>query len=206
VHHWVYRPDGTLFAIRGGIDKAPREQVDGIVTPAERAALGITDPAFAGDGIVNAPAFQQRQRAHWASSPAMKYRTFREYRDRSATLVLLGQPDPRPGLSRALEAAVPADVRARFRPLDWLRRDRASSWLSGARGEGYLAYSLEGRPLVIDLAADRGQYAVRWIDGETGTTHDAPRRISGGRVVTLSPPRAGGAWVAWLRRPGRSER
>jgi hypothetical protein len=206
VHHWVYRPDGTLFAIRGGIDKAPREQVDGIVTPAERAALGITDPAFAGDGIVNAPAFQQRQRASWASSPAMKYRAYREYRDRSATLVLLGQRDPRPDLSRALEAAVPAEVRARFRPLDSLRSDRASSWVSGAPGEGYLAYSLEGRALVIDLADDRGSYEVSWIDGETGMAHDTPRRVNGGRVVTLNPPRAGRAWVAWLRRPGRSGR
>lgn len=38
-HHWVYRPDGTLFAVRGGLDKAPREQVDAIARPCAVAPI-----------------------------------------------------------------------------------------------------------------------------------------------------------------------
>ena len=39
VHHWLYRADGGLFAAKGGLDRAPREQRPDIATQAELDAL-----------------------------------------------------------------------------------------------------------------------------------------------------------------------
>ena len=199
-HHWVYRPDGVLFSVRGGIDKAPREQAADIVSTQDRLALGISDPAFSGDAIVNAPAFQQRQRALWATTPAMRYRAWREYRDRSASLVVLGQADPNPTLSRAVDAAIPAAVRQRLRPVDAVQRDRDTVWAIGAAGDEYVVYSMVGRPVVMDVASNAATFEVTWVDGVTGATRAARTSARAGEVLTLTPPSTGQSWVAWIRR------
>ena len=35
-HHWTYRPDGTLFAVQGGIDKAPRDFPNDLLNEIDR--------------------------------------------------------------------------------------------------------------------------------------------------------------------------
>lgn len=60
-HYWFYRNDGTLFAVEGGLNTAPREQLNA-AGPLNRA----------GD-------------AGW------RYRAYREYRDAHPDLVILGQ-------------------------------------------------------------------------------------------------------------------
>ena len=79
-HHWVYRPDGTLFAVKGGLNRAPRQQYADILTPADLAAAG-GDPASA--------AAQQRARTLWESTPALRERAVREYRERYPGLVVI---------------------------------------------------------------------------------------------------------------------
>ena len=186
-HHWVYRPDGVLFSVRGGIDKAPREQVNDIVSAQDRIALGITDPAFAGDDIVNAPAFQQRQRTLWASTPAMRYRAWREYRDRSASLVLLGETNPNPTLAGGRGGR--AGRRSTAPPAGGSRAsNQRTVWADGIMGDTYVAYSIEGRPIVLDLAGDAATYRVTWVDGLKSATRQAAPVTRAGDVVTLTPP------------------
>lgn len=173
-HHWVYRPDGSLFAVQGGLNKAPREQVDAIARPADLAE--------------GADAAQVR-RVLWASTPAMRYRAFREYRDRDPDLVVLGGEDAFPDLSRAVARAVPAEARAQLRPDDRIAATTSSWGLSDNEG-AVLIYSIEGQP--VNLAGPSGRGL--WI-GETEVVEAA---IGGGRAT---PPAAlsGRPWALWVR-------
>jgi hypothetical protein len=92
-HGWVYRPDGKLFAIRGGLNRSPREQRSDIATPDEREALrAALDPAMAANpDYQNGPEFQKLFDRLWASTPALRERARREYRDRYPNLVVLSE-------------------------------------------------------------------------------------------------------------------
>jgi len=145
-HHWVYRPDGSLFAVRGGLDKAPREQVDAIARPQD-----LADGADAGEV----------RRALWRSTPAMRYRAYREYRDHRADLVVLNEDDAFSGLSRAVEAAVGAEARRSLRPDASLMTPSGAAWALSAPDGAMLIYSLDGGAAALNRpVAGR---AVRWI-------------------------------------------
>lgn len=145
-HHWVYRPDGSLFAVRGGLDKAPREQVDAIARPQDLADGADADEV---------------RRALWRSTPAMRYRAYREYRDRRADLVVLNEDDAFSGLSRAVEAAVGAEARRSLRPDASLMTPSGAAWASSAPDGAMLIYSLDGGAAALNRpVAGR---AVRWI-------------------------------------------
>ena len=145
-HHWVYRPDGTLFAVRGGLDKAPREQVDAIARPQD-LATGVD----AGEV----------RRTLWRSTPAMRYRAYREYRDRHVDLVVLDADDAFPGLSRAVEAAVGAEARASLRPDADLMSPTSAAWASVAPDGAILIYSLDGA--AVDLTRPIAGRTLKWI-------------------------------------------
>ena len=145
-HHWVYRPDGSLFAVRGGLDKAPREQVDAIARPQD-----LADGADAGEV----------RRALWRSTPAMRYRAYREYRDRRGDLVVLNEDDVFSGLSRAIEATVGVGARGSLRPDAGLMTPTGAAWASSASDGAMLIYSLDGAAVALNHpVAGR---AVRWI-------------------------------------------
>jgi hypothetical protein len=169
-HHWTYRPDGSLFAVLGGVDKAPREQVDAIARPQD-----LANGADAG----------QVRRDLWKSTPAQRYRAYREYRDRRPDLALLDGDDAYPDLSRAVEATLPS--RAAMRPSGAVMAG-PTSWGSGD-GEGrLLVYATEGaaafaRPLERPMR-------VRWAGGEgTACLPAGTTRLS---AATARP------WAAWL--------
>jgi hypothetical protein len=202
VHHWLYKADGSLFAVRGGLDRAPREQRPDIATQAEldalKAKLGaafVDTPDFR-----NGPEFQKLFDTLWASSAAMKYRTLREYRDQYPDLVVLTYKDDFPQLTRAVEAAVPAVSRAGMRPLPLVRAPVTSAWASGRAGDRLLVYTMEGAAVDLDLSGDPTAYELRWVDAESGGLHRTRTRIAGGKVVTLTPPVSATArpWVAWM--------
>ena len=207
VHHWVYKADGTLFAVKGGVDRAPREQRPDIATQAELDAL----KARLGSGFVdtpdsrNGPEFQKLFDTLWTTTAAMRYRALREYRDRHPDLVVLTWKDEFPRLSRAIEATVPAAARAGMRPLPIVRSPAASAWASGRPGDQWLVYTMAGSPVALDLSGDAATYAVQWVDEETGRLHRARGVVSGGSLVTLAPPVAGTnrPWVAWLAKRSR---
>ncbi|MGH7026404.1 DUF6298 domain-containing protein [Brevundimonas sp.] len=176
-HHWVYRPDGTLFAVRGGLDKAPREQVDAIARPQD-----LPEGADAGEV----------RRALWRSIPAMRYRAYREYRDRRADLVVLDADDAFPDLSRAVEAAVEASARASLRSdLDLMAPTRAA-WATAGPDGAALIYSIDGAP--IELARPLvGARGVTWIaegslvedQSSEGQTQLTPPTALAGRPLAL---------------------
>lgn len=172
-HHWVYRPDGALFAVQGGINKAPREQVDAIATPAESA--NGADPAAV-------------RRALWQSTPAMRYRAWREYRDRDSDLAIIGVEDLFPELSRAIETALPVDFRRSLRVDTQVLRPNANAWaLSNPDGD-LVVYSMDGGDIVLDRPLPLAM-SVRWIgDGASAPARDAPA----GTTVLHAPPGSAG--------------
>ncbi|WP_292036449.1 MULTISPECIES: DUF6298 domain-containing protein [unclassified Brevundimonas] len=178
-HHWTYRPDGTLFAVRGGLDKAPREQVDAIARPQD-----LTGGIDAGEA----------RRALWRSTPAMRYRAYREYRDRRSDLVVLDADDAFSELSRAIEAAAPAAARASLRPSVDLLAPSSTAWASEGGNDAALIYNLDGAAmeLVRPLAAGR---AMRWI--AEGVVVD---RVALGDATHLAPPPelAGRPLALWI--------
>ncbi|MFE9084911.1 DUF6298 domain-containing protein [Brevundimonas sp. NPDC003935] len=168
-HHWVYRPDTSLFAVQGGLDKAPREQVDAIARPQD-----LADGADAGEV----------RRALWRSTPAMRYRAYREYRDRSADLVVLNDDDAFPGLSRAVEATVGAEARASLRLDAALMAPTGAAWASSAPDGRVLIYSLDGAAIQLARSVAAGQ-ALRWI--ADGAVVDA---VASEGPSSLAPPAA----------------
>jgi hypothetical protein len=202
-HGWVYRADGTLFAIKGGLNRAPREQRPDIATREELEALErtIDAAALAQGDFRNGPEFQRLFDRLWAGSREMKYRAWREYRDRHPDLVVLTEADEYPELTRAVEARVPAAARAGLAPSDLVRSPRETSWCVARRGEAYLVYATGGAAVVLDLARERGTFDVSWIDSATGGVQ-AGEPLAAGATVTLTPPPglAGRPTAAWLTR------
>jgi hypothetical protein len=201
-HGWLYRADGRLFAIRGDLNRAPRQQRPDIATPEELEALKARlGPApLDQSDFLNGPEFQKLFDSLWAGSPAMRYRALREYRDRYPRLVILSDNDEFPALTRGVEAVVPASVRETLRPLPLVRAPQASAWGVGRPGESYIVYSMDGSPVEIDLSSDAEAYDVQWIDSATGAAHKARARLTGGGVASLAPPEpnTGRSWAAWM--------
>jgi hypothetical protein len=198
-HHWFYRPDGSLFAIQGGINEAPREQSVGIIPEADVTKLRarVNYPG----NIVNAPEFQRLAQTVRASTPALRYRALREYRDAFPDLVILRRGDDFPALTAAIEKSIPPAQRATTRPAALVRNQPTTAWAMAAPGQAYLVYSMEGEPVNLDLAGDRGDFAVAWLEA-AGELKAAAPHVTAGKVVTLTPPATEGKrpWVGWLTR------
>ena len=201
---WTYRADGALFAARGGINRAPREQRPDIATPAELEALKAKLGVDATDqqDFLNGPEFQKLFDTLWAGSKPMKYRAWREYRDAYPRLVLLWNGDEYPDLTRAIERAVPPEAREAMRPADLVRSHRDTSWCVAKGMDAFLVYSMHGDAVALDLANAAGAYSVSWVDPEAGVLRKDDRPVAGGGQVTVSPPAAGsgGPWVGWITR------
>ncbi|MBE3071947.1 MAG: hypothetical protein IMZ67_03145, partial [Acidobacteria bacterium] len=201
-HHWTYRPDGLLFAIRGGIDRAPREQRPDIATAEDldRLKVQLTAAGMDPTDVLGSPQYQKLVDGLWASTKPMKYRSWREYRDRYPGLVILTGRDEYPALTEAIERTIPAEVRAAARPADLVRTHRDTSWSIVRPRQTVIVYLMAGDAVELDLTADDQTYTVRWLDSATGTMQTGAQRMRGGRVVTLAPPRPGTGrpWVAWL--------
>lgn len=180
-HHWTYRPDGGLFAIQGGLNKAPREQVDAIARPQDLSA-----GADAGEV----------RRTLWRSTPAMRYRAYREYRDRDADLVVLNADDAFPELSFAVETAFPADARAGLRADRPAIAPTADAWGSRHTDGTVLVYSVAGAAVEL-LEAATQERSVQWA----ASSNRAPITtiLPAGQTRLVPPPEiAGLPWAAWV--------
>lgn len=155
-----------------------------------------------GRNIVSSPEFQRTARELRAGTPALRYRALREYRDAFPDLVVINRIDEFPDLTAAIEKNIPADVRAGTRPASLVRNLPATAWCMAAPGKTYLVYTMNGAPVVLDLARERGEFSLAWLDAGTGELHSTPTRVTAGRVVTLAPPtmETNRPWVAWLKR------
>jgi hypothetical protein len=199
---WFYRADGSLYAIIGGINKAPREQLSAIVPESELQILraSIADADFRGPSIVNSPQYQGLVQRIRESSPAMRYRAWREYRDEFPELVLLSQNDEYPGLTAAIERNLPSELRALTRPAAVVRGQPEPSWAMAAEGKAYLVYTMAGKPVDLDLSRERVDFRLAWLDSASGEFGPARPLVHGGAIIAIEPP-AGDThrpWVAWL--------
>ncbi len=202
---WIYRADGRLFAARGGINRAPREQRPDIATPAELEALEQKLGVAATDqrDFLNGPEFQRLFDTLWAGSKPMKYRAWREYRDRYPGLVLLWSGDEYPELTKAIERTIPRAIREGMRPTAVVRTHADSSWCVAGRGS-FLLYTMNGEAVDLDLKDAPGSYGVSWL-GPSGALQGSASAVTGGHVVTLTPPQTGTGqpWVALLTKTGQ---
>ncbi|HWA25398.1 MAG TPA: DUF6298 domain-containing protein [Lacunisphaera sp.] len=202
-HYWFYRPDGSLYTIVGGINRAPREQSVGIVSESDLQKLrdANTNPTWAGSNIVSSPEFQRRTQTVRAGTPAMRYRALREYRDSHPDLVIPLRRDDFPELTAALEEKIPAGERAATRPMAIVRGPVESAWAMAAPGRAYLVYTMAGQAADLDLTADRGVFNISWLDSASGELR-AAGDVTAGKLVTLAPPAAdtNRPWIAWLTR------
>ena len=203
-HNWFYRPDGSLYTITGGINKAPREQSVGIITEADLQKLrdANTNPTWAGTNIVSSPEFQRLTQAIRTGTPAMRYRAWREYRDNYPDLVIVRKTDDFPALTAALEKNIPAAVRKYTRPDQLLRNHADTAWCRAAPGQTYLVYTMGGEAVDLDLTSDNSRYKLSWLDSASGELC-AAGSVVGGKIVSLAPPATDAVkrpWVAWLAR------
>jgi len=203
-HHWFYRPDGSLYTITGGLNKAPREQSVGIVAEADLQRLreANTNPTWAGANIVSSPAFQKLTSTIRQGSAAMRYRAWREYRDAYPALVIVRKTDEFPDLTTAIDREIPAAARAQTRPAALLRNHIDTAWAMAAPGRAYLVYSMAGAAVDLDLSGDSGRFTLAWLDSGGGPLQTVAQPITAGATVTLTPPATSTnrPWVAWLER------
>ena len=173
--NWNYRADGSLFTIEGGLNLAPREQL-------QRAQQLPNQPRPGG-----AP---------------QRYRALREYRDVFPELVLIRKTDDFATLSAAIEKNIPASARAATRPAQLVRNHAEANWCMAAPGKNYLVYAMTGAASELDLTQDAAAYTISWLDSSTGELRPGVEKIAGGKVVSLAPPLAdtNRPWVAWLAR------
>jgi hypothetical protein len=136
----------------------------------------------------------------------MKYRAWREYRDGFPDVATLWSGDEYPGLTRAVERAVPSEVRKGAVASDLVVSPRASAWcVTSPDRTRILVYSVEGSPVTLDLSKVAGRFALTWVDDTDAAPRPAADAVAGGRVVTLTPPtsRPSAAWLV-RRQGGRS--
>jgi hypothetical protein len=98
-----------------------------------------------------------------------------------------------PELGAKLDAALLAAI-VRMTPADLVTGDR--QWCLAEAGANYLVYSADAQAIALDLSAAKGEFAVQWIEPQTGRM-TAAASVTGGQKVTLQPPRAGPVAV-WL--------
>jgi hypothetical protein len=200
--NWNYRPDGSLFAIEGGINKAPREQLQA-QPQAGRAGRG--GPGGAASGARGAARGGPRggAGAGGAAGAELRYRAYREYRDAFPELILLNRNDDFPELSAAIDKAIPAAARAQLRPAPIVKSHPESTWAMAAPGKAYLVYSMAGDPIDLDLSNDPATFTLSWLDSTNGELRPASSPITAGQPQTLTPPPSDTKhpWIAWLTRP-----
>jgi hypothetical protein len=200
--NWNYRPDGSLFAIEGGINKAPREQLQA-QPQAGRAGRG--GPGGAAPGARGAARGGPRggPGAGGAAGAELRYRAYREYRDAFPDLILLSRNDDFPGLSAAIDKTIPAAARAQLRPAPIVHSHPESTWAMAAPGKAYLLYSMAGDPIDLDLSNDPAPFTLSWLDSTNGELRPASSPITAGQPQTLTPPPSDTKhpWIAWLTRP-----
>ncbi|MDC7684141.1 DUF6298 domain-containing protein [Asticcacaulis sp. BYS171W] len=193
-HHWVYRPDGSLYSVKSGINKAPREQTDDIVRESDIAALKAANPGLPADlpKLKATSLYGAMRDGLWKTTKPMQYRAWREYRDRYPHIVVLTTQDRYPDLTSAIETALPDTKRAGLVPVDAVVEGRETAWMSKHPSGAWLVYSPEGTTVRLDPAQVAGAFRVTWIS-PAGTVDGGVWRAD----QPLNAP-AGKSWAAWL--------
>ncbi len=179
IRYWHYQADGSAYAPPGGKNMAPRQHA--------------------------------RQMKPRPSSFEQVVRAVREYRTKfpdkaviysaeggnAAWAVLIGGgsiPDVRNLTDSALLAAIPKMAPAN------LLADAERQWCLAQPGSNYLVYTAGGN-VTLDLSAAAGEFAVNWIDTDSGGMV-AGKPVNGGGKVTLTPP-GRGLRAVWLTKKTR---
>jgi hypothetical protein len=225
LRYWWYRPDGTVFAPRGG------REIPGRYT-------GAFDPRWLAATRAQTRFYTDRGmgRMDTTTTPQV-YRQIRECRDRHPRKAILHQlpvnrrqawamlmaggsmfigqmPYPHkadppdyisPEICRVIRPTYEfirqqlATTLPRMTPRNLLTRADSLTWCLADPGHAYLVYSSNGARFTLDLSAAAGRLAARWFDPRTGALTPAHGgAVAGGHPVTFTPP-SGEDWALWLR-------
>ena len=226
---WWYRPDGTLFAPRGG------REIPGRYT-------GAFDPRWLGGTLAQTRQYTDRGLGRLDTTTTVQvHRQIREYRARYPQKALLhqlpvdrqqawamlmaggsmfigqmpypGKQDPpdyiSPEICRVIQPTYDfirqrlATALPRMTPRNLLTEADATTWCLADPGRTYLVYALKGGRFVLDLTTARGPFAARWFDPRTGKLTPARGgHVSGGGPVAFTPPDHQD-WALWLNRDSK---
>jgi Family of unknown function (DUF6298)/Putative collagen-binding domain of a collagenase len=201
MRYWEYRPDGSLFAPKAGINEAFRQQIQ---------------EAFPGFSDTPPP-----------TTPEMVYRQVREYRDRYPKIAFM-PGDHGTGLIPMLMggAALPSQLKEIQHPplggaepdrivgnlvrtylaADLMKMSPKDSWtestertwtLAGGPAEPVLMYSLSGDEIALARALPAQNYSGLWLDPRTGATQPAETSSGSGKKVFHKPDTKD--WLLLLR-------
>lgn len=209
MRYWQYRPDGSVFAPRGGQNLAFRE----MITKAFPHGGGDTPPD---------------------TTPLQVYRQVREYHDRypdKAVVAWNGGAGPIPvlmaggaealmrnpsgghGQGRSVDRTVLDDFVRKYlsrtlmhmEPRDGVLEDPAQAWcLTDLPAESVLLYSLGGPSIRLAKTLSTRRYSALWLDPQTGNTHLAQRQATLQAGDVIEKPTAG-SWLVLLRPGSRRE-
>lgn len=199
MHYWQYKPDGTLWAAKGGENLAFREMIG-------------RDFGRAGDTPPN-------------TTPLEVYRQVREYHDRypdKAIVAWNGGAGPIPVLMAGgaealmlnpsgghgqgktvdrttLDAFVTGHLAGdlmKMQPTDGLAADPQQTWcLADERRDTVLLYSLAGPAIQLQRELPQGDYTATWFDPRTGKTQPLDGKTSSAIQKPTSEP-----WLLLFRR------
>jgi hypothetical protein len=179
--YWWYAADGSAYAPAGGENLAPRQQI-------------------------------REWKGAKSRSAEQTARQVREYRDRfpdKAIVCAHDGADPwavlaaggsMPGLPPSVEPRLLAAL-PRMKPFG--SGDR--QWTLADPGREYVAVSLAGGPIRVDLSATNATFEARRIDPRTGRVTESLSGVPGGKMWE-SPVSGPGPAVLWLTRDEAGDR
>lgn len=199
--YWQYRPDGTLWAPRGGRNLAFREMI-----AAEFKRAGDAPPDTTPEQVYRqvreyTARFPDKAVVAWHSGagpiPVLMAGGAQALMRNPAAGQSQGATTDRTKLDDFVREHL-APVLMKMRPRDGLLTDAARAWcLADKAQEAVLVYTPSGASVTLAAALPRRAYAGLWFDPRTGETRtlDAPR--AWGKGTTMTKP-TGEAWLLLL--------
>ncbi len=202
LRYWWYKPDGSLFAPRGGTEVPGRYKTQGAAqtTPQQiHRQIRKYRNKYPRKALIQQMEASRRQT--WAffmggGSLLVRY------------LCYPGNQDP-PAYTAPADSALIlplyrfirdhlGDTLQHTHPLDVIRDHPERNWCLGWENNHYLVYALEGGTFRIDLTGAGGTFTARWLDPRTGKlrANETPD-IQAGGIVTFSCPDKQD-WILWL--------
>ncbi|HVW14725.1 MAG TPA: DUF6298 domain-containing protein [Mucilaginibacter sp.] len=178
IRYWYYQQNGEAYAPKGGQSLAPRQE------------LRIYKPKGSSFEQIYRAVHEYKQKypdkAVLYSADGYDHFGWAVFMAGGSLPVLPATTDKEflTGASSMQSVALPGNPRGQ--------------WALANVGKSYIVYNSSGSTIRLDLAAN-DNYAVKWIDPETGKVLPGEEKIKGGNGVEIKSPKAGTA-ILWLTR------
>lgn len=203
LRYWWYKPDGSVFAPKGGIEVAGRYTSGrdaskttplAIYRQTQECRLRYPDKAL----IHRIEASRQQSLAFLFGGGSMLVRNM-VYADAKDPIQYEVPPDSaiiqptydflNRNLTRQLQAMTPQQS---------LINNPDSNFCLADAGRTYLVYAMAGGPIQLDLKTTAGEFRARWFDPRTGALRDAREVLVEAGAVQIFDCPSTEDWVLWL--------